>query len=327
MTVETMSRRDNSPLRGPGKASRIHRFGGPEVITLEAVVTPEPRDGEVLVRVKAAGVGPWDAWIRAGRSALPQPLPLTLGSDISGIVETVGPAVTGFVPGDAVFGVTNPRFTGGYAEYAIASAAMLTKKPDMLSHVAAASVPVVAVTAWQALFEQARLGLGQSVLIHGAAGNVGAFAVQLAHRAGVRVHATAGGGDLGYVRSLGADTVLDGYTARFEEVLPAVDAVIDLVGGAVQTRSFAVLNKGGALISAVSAPDAAEAAAHGVRAAFFLVDVTTERLTRIAAMIAEGALTTAVAIVLPLADAGLAHELLEGTRQRPRGKIVLRVSE
>ena len=225
------------------------------MITLEDVIPPEPGEGEVLVRVKAAGVGPWDAWIRAGRSVLPQPLPLTLGSDISGIVETAGPGVTGFVPGDAVFGVTNPRFTGGYADYAIASAAMLAKKPDMLSHVDAASVPVVAVTAWQALFEQAQLSRGQSVLIHGAAGSVGAFAVQLAHRAGLRVHATASGRDLGYVRGLGADTVLDGHTARFEEVLPSVDAVIDLVGGELQTRSFAVLHKGGALISAVSAPD------------------------------------------------------------------------
>ncbi|MGD0107666.1 MAG: alcohol dehydrogenase catalytic domain-containing protein, partial [Rhodopila sp.] len=115
MTVEMTSRQDNARLSGPGKASRIHRFGGPEVITLEDMIPPGPGDGEVLVRVKAAGVGPWDAWVRAGSSVLPQPLPLTLGSDISGIVETAGPGVTGFVPGDAVFGVTNPRFTGGYA--------------------------------------------------------------------------------------------------------------------------------------------------------------------------------------------------------------------
>lgn len=327
MTVDMMPRKDNARLHRRGKASRIHRFGGPEVIVFEDAIPPEPRDGEVLVRVKAAGVGPWDAWIRAGRSVLPQPLPLTLGSDISGIVETAGPGVTGFVPGDALFGVTNPRFTGGYADYAIASAAMLAKKPDTLSHVDAASVPVVAVTAWQALFEQAQIGRGQSVLIHGAAGNVGAFAVQLAHRAGLRVYATASERDLDHVRGIGADTVLDGHTARFEEVVSSVDAVIDLVGGELQARSFAVLHKGGALISTVSAPDQAEAAAHGIRAAFFLVDVTTERLARIAAMIEQGALATAVGTVLPLADARLAHELLEGTRQRPRGKIVLRVSE
>jgi NADPH:quinone reductase-like Zn-dependent oxidoreductase len=313
--------------RRPGKASRIHRFGGPEVIALEDVIPPEPGDGEVLVRVKAAGVGPWDAWVRAGRSALPQPLPLTLGSDISGIVEAAGRGVTGFVPGDAVFGMTNPRFTGGYADYAIASASMLAKKPGILSHVEAASVPVVAVTAWQALFEQAQLSRDQSVLIHGAAGGVGAFAVQLAHTAGLRVYATARGRDVGYVRSLGADTVLDGHTARFEDVFPPVDAVIDLVGGELQMRSYALLHKGGALISTVSPPDRAEATALGVRAAFFLVDVTTGRLSRIGAMIEEGALAAAVGTVLPLADARLAHELLEGTRERPHGKIVLRVSE
>ncbi len=319
MTIEVFS--------GRCKASRIHRFGGPDAITFEDMIPAEPGNGEVLVRVRAAGVGPWDAWVRAGRSVLPQPLPLTLGSDISGIVEKVGPGVTGFGPGDAVFGVTNPSFTGGYADYAIASAAMLAKKPNMLSHVDAASVPVVAVTAWQALFEQARLSIGQSVLIHGAAGNVGAFAVQLAHQAGVRVHATASGRDLDYVRGLGADTALDGHTARFEEIVPTVDAVIDLVGGAVQTRSFAVLRKGGALISAVSAPEQADAAAHGVRAAFFLVDVTTGRLMQIATMIEAEALVTTVGTVLPLADARIAHELLEGNGQRPRGKIVLRVSE
>jgi NADPH:quinone reductase-like Zn-dependent oxidoreductase len=226
-----------------------------------------------------------------------------------------------------VFGVTNPRCTGGYADYATASAAMLTKKPDRLSHIDAASVPVVAVTAWQALFEQAQLSLGQSILIHGAAGSVGAFAVQLAHRAGLRVHATASGRDLDYVRGLGADIALDGHTARFEDVVRSMDAVIDLVGGEIQRRSFAVLRKGGALISAVSGPDQAEADAHGVRAAFFLADVTMERLTRIATMIEAGALVTTVGMVLPIADARIAHELLEGNGQRPRGKIVLRVGE
>jgi NADPH:quinone reductase-like Zn-dependent oxidoreductase len=327
MPAEMTSRQADALARPSIKASRIHRFGGPEVITFEDVVLPEPGDGEVLVRVKSAGVGPWDGWIRAGKSVLPQPLPLTLGSDISGTVETVGQGVTELVPGDAVFGVTNQRFTGGYAECAIASAAMLTKKPDTLSHTDAASVPVVAVTAWQALFEQAQLSPGQSVLIHGAAGNVGAFAVQLAHRAGLRVHATAGERDLEYVRSLGADVALDGRATRFEEVLLSVDAVIDLVGGEVQTRSFAVLNKGGVLISAVSAPDPAAAAARGARAAFFLVDVTTERLARIAAMIEAGSLATAVGVVLPHAAARLAHEMLEEARQRPRGKIVLRMGE
>ena len=322
----TIEPSDARPLTAR-KAARIHLFGPPDVITLETVEPKLPGEGEVLVRVHAAGVGPWDAWIRAGKSALPQPLPLTLGSDISGVIEAVGQGVTGFAPGEAVLGVTNARFTGGYADYAIATASMLAKKPVALSHIDAAAVPVVAVTAWQALFEQAGLSQGQTVLIHGAAGSVGAYAVQLAHWAGLRVIATAGAGDLAYVRGLGADTVLDYRATRFEDDVHDADAVVDLVGNDVQTRSFAVLKRGGALISAVSPPDQTLAAQHGVRAAFFLVDVTTERLARIAAMIETGALATSVGAVLPLAAARVAHEMLEGNRPRPRGKIVLRVAE
>lgn len=291
------------------------------------MVPGAPGEGEVLVRVKAAGVGPWDAWIRAGKSALPQPLPLTLGSDISGVVEAVGPGVAGFVKGDEVFGVTNPRFTGGYADYAVASIGMLTNRPAMLPHIDAASVPVVAVTAWQALFEQARLSPGQSVLVLGAAGNVGAFAVQFAHKAGLQVYATARVRDLDYVRSFGADIVLDGGSRWFESNLPPIDAVIDLIGGKNQGRCFAVLRQGGTLISTVAPPDQSVAAKHSVRAAFFLVDVTTERLARIAAMIEAGAITTSVGTVLPLAAAKVAHEMLEGNRPRERGKIVLRMAE
>jgi NADPH:quinone reductase-like Zn-dependent oxidoreductase len=309
-----------------GKACRIHRFGGPEIITLEDATPGEPGAGEVLVRVKAAGVGPWDAWIRAGRSALPQPLPLTLGSDISGVVLATGQGVTALHPGDEVFGVTNTRFTGGYADLAIANAASLARKPATIADIDAASIPVVAVTAWQALFEQARLTRGQSVLILGAGGNVGAFAVQFARRAGLTVHATATARDLAYVRGLGAETALDGRVASLEAV-PKVDAVIDLVGGEAQARAMAALKPGGALISAVAPPDAARAAAHRVRAGFFLVDVTAERLARIAAMIEGATLATSVGAILPLAAARVAHEMLEGTRPRPRGKIVLSVAD
>jgi NADPH:quinone reductase-like Zn-dependent oxidoreductase len=309
-----------------GKACRIHRFGGPEVITLEDATPAEPGAGEVLVRVKAAGVGPWDAWIRAGRSTLPQPLPLTLGSDIAGTVLATGPGVTALHRGDEVFGVTNTRFTGGYADLAIANVASLARKPATIADIDAASVPVVAVTAWQALFEQARLTRGQSVLILGAGGNVGAFAVQFARRAGFTVHTTASSRDLAFVRGLGADTALDGRSASLEAA-PKVDAVIDLVGGESQASAFAALRPGGALISAVAPPDAARAAAYGVRAAFFLVDVTAGRLARIAAMIEGATLATSVGAILPLAAGRVAHEMLEGMRPRPRGKIVLSVAD
>jgi NADPH:quinone reductase-like Zn-dependent oxidoreductase len=279
---------------------------------------------ESLVRGLAAGVGPWDAWIRAGHSVLPQPLPLTLGSDLSGVVEMVGSGVTSVRPGDAVFGVTNSRFTDAYADYALASAAMIARRPDRLDPIDAASVPVVAVTAQQAI-ERVGQVAGATLLIHGAAGSVGAYAVQLAHRAGAHIVATAGTRDLGYVRGLGADTVVDYRTARFEDVAHDVDAVLDFVGGEVQRRSFVPLRRGGTLISAVSEPDQALARQCGVTAHFFLVEVTTERLTALARLIDAGTLITDVGAVLPLASARIAHEMLDGTRPRPRGKIVLRV--
>jgi NADPH:quinone reductase-like Zn-dependent oxidoreductase len=326
MRAALTSAQMNDRLMDAGKACRVYQFGGPEVIRFEAQEALRPGDGEVLVRVKAAGVGPWDGWIRAGKSALPQPLPLTLGSDLAGVVEAVGPNVASVARGDAVFGVTNPRFTGGYADYAIATAAMIAGKPPAISDIDAASVPVIAVTAWQALFEQAAVLRGQTVLIHGAAGNVGAFAVQFALQAGIRVVATCAQDDLPFVRSLGAEEVFTREGAPFETMAHEVDAVIDLVGGDVQTRSFAVLKSGGALISAVSQPDQALAATRGVKATFFLVSVTTERLQIVARMLAAGSLVTSVGAVLPLSEARTAHEMLDGIRPKPRGKVVLHVA-
>src|SRR4051812_22309104 len=172
-------------------AWRVHEFGPSDVMRFERVPRPSPGPGEVLVRVEAAGVGPWDDWIRAGKSALPQPLPLTPGSDLSGVIIAIGTGVSDLQVGDPVYGVTNSQFVGAYAEYAVASAAMVSRKPSSLTHAEAASVPVVAVTARQALFEHAQLSSGQTVLIHGAAGNVGGYAVQFARRAGLQIFATA----------------------------------------------------------------------------------------------------------------------------------------
>jgi NADPH:quinone reductase-like Zn-dependent oxidoreductase len=305
------------------KAARVHKFGPPSAITLENLPIPAPGPGELLVRVHAAGVGPWDGWVRAGKSVLPQPLPLTLGSDFSGVVAAVGAGVAQLAPGDGVYGVTNSRFTGAYAEYAVAAAGMVARKPTSLTHIDAASVPVIAVTAWQALFEEARLARGAHVLIHGAAGNVGAYAVQLAHAAGLHVSATAFARDIAFVRSLGADVVIDAKSQRFEDEVAIVDAVVDCVGGEMQQRSFNVVKSGGHLVSAVSVPDQNMAAARGVIARFFLVKVTTEALNRIAALIDEDRLRTNVTTVLPLVAARVAHEMLDGMRPRPGGKIVL----
>jgi NADPH:quinone reductase-like Zn-dependent oxidoreductase len=307
------------------KAWRVHEFGPPEQMVFETIPRPAPAAGEVLVKVHAAGVGPWDAWIRAGRSALPQPLPLTLGSDLAGEVAELGPGVSDLAVGDSVFGVTNSQFLGSYAEYAIASAAMLSTMPSSLSYIEAASVPVVAVTAWQGLFDYAVLEARQTVLIHGAAGNVGAFAVQLARLAGLRSVVTASTKDIEYVRALGADQVIDYKTQSFENQVRDAHAVLDLVGGDTQTRSFPTLRRGGRLVSTVSKPDQDLAKQYGVSAAFFLVDVTSERLRVIATLIDRGELKTRVGTILPLAKANEAHMILDGRRAGQPGKIILSV--
>jgi NADPH:quinone reductase-like Zn-dependent oxidoreductase len=305
------------------KAIRVHRFGSPQELLLEEVPRPAPGPGEILVQVHAAGVGPWDAWVRAGQSALPQPLPLTPGSDIAGIVAAAGPGAP-VGEGEEVYGVTNPSFTNGYAQYAVARGSMMARKPRQLSFIESASVPVIAVTAWQMFFEHARLRKGQTVLIHGGAGNVGAFAVQLAHHAGIHVVATDRAGDGTELRRLGADEVLIG-----DELIPGstsdVDAVIDTVGGPGQRGLFPLVRRGGSLVSAVNRPDGDLARQHEVQAVFFIVNVTTAYLERIAALLDAGTLSVRVGTVLELAQARQAHEMLEGARPKARGKIVLRV--
>jgi NADPH:quinone reductase-like Zn-dependent oxidoreductase len=305
------------------KANRIHQFGPPDVIVFEDVDRPVPGEGEVLVRVKASGVGPWDGWIREGKSVLPQPLPLTLGSDLSGVIEEVGIGVDDFKVGDEVFGVANPRFTNANAEYAVVSARMIARKPKGITDVEAASLPVVAVTAWQMLFDHGGIQSGQTVLILGAAGSVGSYAVQLARSAGARIVATASSKDADYVRSLGAERVID-YRMEFpsRDVGP-IDLVLDGVGGEAQTKALAVLRRGGRLVSIVSEPDQSEAQRSGVKATFMLVDVTSTALRSISELIEVGKLKTEVGTVLPLSELRQAHEMLEGTRPKVRGKIVL----
>jgi NADPH:quinone reductase-like Zn-dependent oxidoreductase len=306
------------------KAVRIHRFGAPEVIVIEDVPPPVPNAGEVMVKVEAAGVGAWDVLIRRGSSALRQPLPLTLGSDFSGVIDSVGAGVVRFKVGDQVFGATRERFTGACAEYTVAKTSMIAPKPRTLNHTHAASVPVVAVTAWQMVFDFAQLRAGQSVLIHGAAGNVGAYAVQFAKQAGAMVIATAAANDLSYIRSLGGLGVIDYRASRFEEKVKEVDAVIDTVGGEVLERSFRVVKRGGVIVSSAALPSEERAQQHGVRASFFLAQVTAERLQKIAELIDAGGLKTEVGEVLWLDEARQAHEMLEGAPHR-RGKIIIKM--
>jgi NADPH:quinone reductase-like Zn-dependent oxidoreductase len=305
------------------KAARIHSFGGPEVILVEDVPRPVPAPGEILVRVAAAGIGPWDALIREGKSKVSPKPPLTLGSDLSGVVEEVGQGVTDFKIGDEIFGVTNPQFCGANAQYALASAKMTALKPARLTHFEAASVPVVAITAWQMLFDYGKAAPSQTVMILGAAGNVGTYAVQFAANAGLHVISVVGSKDIEYARTLGSETALDYQAGRFEEAVHSVDLVVDTVGGEMRQRAFNVLKTGGSLVSAVSSAPLPKRS--DVRSVFFYVEVTTERLNAISQLLDGAELIPQVGTVLPLNDVRTAHEMLAGAPHK-RGKIVLRVA-
>lgn len=308
----------------PMKAARVHHFGSIDAIRLEAIERPVPAAGQVLVHVRAAGVGPWDAWVRAGLSKLGHTLPLTLGSDISGTVEAVAEGVEGFAPGDAVYGATNALFIGAYAEFAVAEASMLARKPRQLSHIEAASVPVVACTAWQLVHVYGTVERSDRVLVHGAAGNVGAYAVQFAKLAGATVIGTCRHEDVAFLESLGVDRVIDVDAERFEDVAADVNVVLDTVGGDTLDRSFNIVPRGGVIVSSVSQPDPERSASKGIRGDFFYVSVDTETLTRIADLIDSHDIKPHVGDVLPLSRARMAHEMLEGKRHK-RGKIVLTI--
>jgi NADPH:quinone reductase-like Zn-dependent oxidoreductase len=199
---------------------------------------------------------------------------------------------------------------------------MIARKPRSLSFAEAASAPVVAVTAWQMLHDYAKAASGQSVLIHGAGGNVGCYAVQMARRAGLEIFATASAKDAPYLRSLGAKTVIDYRSQRFEDATPMVDIVLDMVGGEIRERSMRKVRAGGILVSVVSKPAAAQEGGDDIRTVFFLVEVTTERLDMLTGMFDRGELSARVGPVLPLGEARTAHEMLAGAPHQP-GKIVL----
>jgi NADPH:quinone reductase-like Zn-dependent oxidoreductase len=300
------------------KAARIHSFGPPDVVVVEDVPVPSPGPGEVLVRVMAAGVAPWDALIREGNSKVsPQP-PLTLGSDLSGVVERVGAGVTDFAPGDEVYGVTNPQFCGAQAEFAVAKAGMIAPKPRLLGYVEAASAPVIAVTAWQMLFQYAQAVRGQTVMIVGAAGNVGAYAVQMAVNSGISVVAIAHVADERLLSSLGAKVIVDSSRPAFEQHLPQVDAILDTVGGPTFQRCIAALKPGGKLVTSVSTPPPPAGAV------FFYAEVTTDRLQKLTGLFDAGRISTRVGSILPLSEARQAQAMLAGAPHKP-GKIVLEI--
>lgn len=291
---------------------------------MEEVPRPEPSTDQLLVHVHAAGVNPVDWKIREGRLGK-IPLPSIMGSDFSGVVEALGPDVTDFRVGAAVFGIVADE-SGSYAEYALAPVTQVAEKPPGLDHLKAAALPIAGLTAWQALFDGASLRAGQKVLIHAAAGGVGAFAVQFARWKGAYVIGTASGRHLEFVRQLGADEVIDYRTNDFRDVVREADIILDTVGGETQERSWKVLKKGGVLVSIVQPPSEAVAAAHGVKGLFLRCDHTRrEGLSRIADLVVRGQVQVHIDTVLPLKEARRAQELSQSGHVQ--GKIILRVTE
>lgn len=304
------------------KAVQIHSFGGPEVLRFEDAPRPEPRNREVLVRVVAAGVNPADWKLREGKFGQ-IPFPSIMGSDFSGEIEALGPGVEEFRVGEHVFGSVADA-SGSYAQYALAPVAHIVEKPKQIDHVTAAAIPVPAMTAWQALFDEAKLSAGQRVLIHAASGGVGNFAVQFAKWKGAYVIGTASGSNADLVRSLGVDEFIDYRSTRFEDAVHDVDVVFDTIGGDTQERSWKVLKKGGVLVSIVQPPSEQSAKTHGVRGIFMREDATrNQELTEISKLVASGEVKVNVETILPLSEARQAQELSQSGHAR--GKIVLKV--
>jgi len=309
------------------KAVRIHNYGGPEVLRFEDAPRPTPGSGELLIKVHAAAVNPVDGEIRAGymKEIVPFVLPFIPGWDVSGVVETTGSGATKFKKGDEVYARTDLSRNGAYAEYIVVKEAEAALKPRSVDHLHSAAIPIVASTAWQALFDHAALGNEQRILIHGAAGGVGSFAVQLAKWKGAYVIGTASTENQAFLRELGVDQAIDYEKARFDDVVHNVDVVFDTIGGDTRERSWKVVKKGGILVSIVGPPPSVdEAAKHGVRSAFFLAQTNASQLAEIAKLVDSGKVYPIVETVLPLAEARRAHELTE--KGHARGKIVLKVA-
>lgn len=304
----------------------IHRYGDPEELVLDTVPRPEPGPGEVLVRVAAAAINPVDFKTRAGSGVAGRlqgdPFPLILGWDAAGTVEAVAPDVTGFAPGDEVYGLIRfPEIGAAYAEYLTAPATDLSPKPRTLDAAHAAAVPLAALTAHQALFDVAQLQSGQEILITAGAGGVGHLAVQLAARAGARVTATGSGRNEAFVRSLGAADFKDYNQGGFDADGEVYDVILDLVGSAqTKAQSYAAVTPGGLVVQIPSPPSDVP---DGVRVANHLVHPDGARLRELAAVIDAGNLTVEIADVLPLAEAAEAHRRSESGRTR--GKLVLSV--
>lgn len=307
------------------KAVCIHSFGGPDVLKLENVDIPQPKEDEVLIKVHAASVNPVDYKIRSGRypPVNEQQLPKVLGRDVSGTVERCGRAVRDLKEGEAVYAMLDSG-SGGYAEYVVIKASLCSRKPERLDYSEAAAIPLAGLTAWQGLFDEGNLTAGQRVLIHGGAGGVGHLAIQFAKARGATVCTTVSSQDVEFVRSLGADEVVDYRTERFEDKLHDVDLVFDLVAGDTQERSWSVLKDGGTMISTLAKPSDAKAREHHARATNYVAHPDGAELAEIGRLVDAGKVRPCVLATYPLDHVADAQQRLE--RQHPHGKVVLQVS-
>jgi len=321
------------------KAVRLLEFGGQ--LVFDDVPAPAIARDEILVKIKSTAVNHLDLVKASGtlRQILPIDLPWIPGHEFSGIVEQIGSDVAAYAPGDAVFGTSG---LGAYAEFLAVKPATIVRKPSNLSFEEAASVPVASQTAWEGIFTHGYLEKGQTILIHGGAGAVGAYAVQLASHAGASVIATASGDNEAYVKSIGASRVINYREAQFEKVLrEKVDMVFDLIGGDTQKRSFLVLKEGGHLVAATQPVSQEEAARHRVSGAMMRLAPSADMLGKIARLLKEGTIRPDVATIYALQDAAQAWKDIAGNlpavhgmspswpgaaRRRSHGKIVLRVA-
>ncbi|MEU4108016.1 NADP-dependent oxidoreductase [Streptomyces sp. NPDC027717] len=301
-------------------------YGTPEVLKETELPRPEPGLSEILVSVRAAGLNPTD-WKHRATGLFLGRLPLVLGWDVSGVVEAVGYGVTLFKPGDEVFGMLPyPYGVGSHAEYVTGPARAFAHKPDSIDHVQAGALPLAALTAYQALVDTAQVRPGQRVLVHAAAGGVGHLAVQIAKARGAYVIGTASEPKHEFLRSLGADEVIDYRAGDFRDTVRDVDVVLDPMSGDTRVRSLDVLRPGGVLVSLLPGTDpeeAAKAEARGVRVETLLVEADQEGMKAVAELAASGALRAHVEAVFPLAEAAKAHAL--GETERTTGKLVLTV--
>ncbi len=309
------------------KAVVIHEYGGPEVLKYEDVPRPEPKEDQILVRVIAAGVNPVDGLIRSGMFAKYEKavFPMILGADIAGVVEKAGSEVTKFKAGDPVFAYASLKSGGGYAEYALTTEREAAPKPKVLTYVEAAAVPVVALTAWQALIGTAKISAGQTVLIHGGSGGVGTFAIQIAKARGARVIATASTANQDLLKQLGADMTIDYTKQKFEDMAKDVDVVLDSVGKDTLARSYGVVKKGGFIVSLVARPDRNELNKRGIGGAALNVEANSDELAEIGKLIDEGKIKVIVSQTFPLSEAVKAQEQV--ATGHTRGKIVLKIAD